>query len=229
MSNMNNPMMSNMNNPMMGNMNNQMMGNMNPMMGNMNNQMMGNMNNQMMGNMNNPMMGNINPMMGNINPMMGNINPMMGNINPMMNINPLLMNNQAFMNNINNQMMMNQIGAMGSVPMQTMADNQSNLMGNMASITENQNNNCISQNEEMSLQFCNTALENKTITVQCLKNSKLKDVVAGYWSKIGVKNPPQARYIFNARDLNLESTVSQALLNNYCIIQVVPTEGIRGA
>ena len=200
MSNMNNPMMSNMNNPMMGNMNNQMMGNMNPMMGNMNNQMMGNMNNQMMGNM-----------------------------NPMMNINPLLMNNQAFMNNINNQMMMNQIGAMGSVPMQTMADNQSNLMGNMASITENQNNNCISQNEEMSLQFCNTALENKTITVQCLKNSKLKDVVAGYWSKIGVKNPPQARYIFNARDLNLESTVSQALLNNYCIIQVVPTEGIRGA
>ena len=229
MSNMNNPMMSNMNNPMMGNMNNQMMGNMNPMMGNMNNQMMGNMNNQMMGNMNNPMMGNINPMMGNINPMMGNINPMMGNINPMMNINPLLMNNQAFMNNINNQMMMNQIGAMGSVPMQTMADNQSNLMGNMASITENQNNNCISQNEEMSLQFCNTALENKTITVQCLKNSKLKDVVAGYWSKIGVKNPPQARYIFNARDLNLESTVSQALLNNYCIIQVVPTEGIKGA
>ena len=221
MSNMNNPMMSNMNNPMMGNMNNQMMGNMNPMMGNMNN--------QMMGNMNNPMMGNINPMMGNINPMMGNINPMMENINPMMNINPLLMNNQAFMNNINNQMMMNQIGAMGSVPMQTMADNQSNLMGNMASITENQNNNCISQNEEMSLHFCNTALENKTITVQCLKNSKLKDVVAGYWSKIGVKNPPQARYIFNARDLNLESTVSQALLNNYCIIQVVPTEGIRGA
>ena len=208
MSNMNNPMMSNMNNPMMGNMNNQMMGNMNnPMMGNMNNQMMGNMN----------------------NPMMGNINPMMENINPMMNINPLLMNNQAFMNNINNQMMMNQIGAMGSVPMQTMADNQSNLMGNMASITENQNNNCISQNEEMSLHFCNTALENKTITVQCLKNSKLKDVVAGYWSKIGVKNPPQARYIFNARDLNLESTVSQAFLNNYCIIQVVPTEGIRGA
>ena len=207
-------MVSNMNNPMMGNMNNQMMGNMNPMMGNMNNQMMGNIN---------PMIGNMN------NQMMGNMNPMMGNINPMMNINPLLMNNQAFMNNINNQMMMNQIGTMGSVPMQTMADNQSNLMGNMVSVTDNQNNNFTSQNEEMSLQFCNTALENKTITVQCLKNSKLKDVVAGYQSKIGVKNPPQARYIFNARDLNLELTVSQALLNNDCIIQVVPTEGIKGA
>ena len=212
MNNMNNPMMFNMNNPLMNNMNNPMMNNMNiPMMNNMNNSMMNNMNNPMMCNMNNPMMCNMN------NPMMNNMNnPMVNNMN-----NPMMNNNQLLMNN---QVMMNQMNAMAPMPMQIMAEQQPNSF-----INNNNDFTPLSQNTELTLQFCNTSDENKTISVPCQNFDKLSDVVARYWSKIGVKNPPVAKYVCNAKNLDLNLTVEGANLHGGCVIQVVQTEGIRGA
>jgi len=204
-------------NLMMNSINNQM----NPMMNNMNNMnpMMNDMNNQM-----NPMMNN---MMNNMNN--NQMNPMMNN----MNNNQMFMNNQMQMNNMNSQIMMNQMNAMGQMPMNVMAVNQSNFLGNMNNQFQNANlnNNFPSptQDENLSLQFENTTQEVKSISVPCKINEVLSDVVSRYWSKLLVKDIPEAKYIFNAKNLNLTLTVAESGLNNDSIIRVVQTKGIKGA
>ena len=208
-----NPMMNNMNNPMMNSINNQM----NPMMNNMNNQM-------------NPMMNNMNNQMN--NPMMNGMNNQMNN----MNNNQMFMNNQMQMNNalMNNQIMMNQMTAMGQMPMNAMAVNQSNFLGNMNAQLQNDNfNNNNFQNptpdENLTLQFQNSAQPVKSISVPCKLNEVFGDVVSRYWSKLLVKEIPEAKYVFNAKNVNLSLTVAESGLNSDSVIQVVQTKGIRGA
>ena len=208
-----NPMMNNMNNPMTTSMNNQM----NPMMNSMNNQM-------------NPMMNNMNNQMN--NPMMNNMNNMMNN----MNNNQMFMNNQMQMNNalMNNQIMMNQMTAMGQMPMNAMAVNQSNFLGNMNAQLQNDNfnNNNFqnpTQDENLTLQFQNSAQPVKSISVPCKLNEVFGDVVSRYWSKLLVKEIPEAKYVFNAKNVNLTLTVAESGLNSDSVIQVVQTKGIRGA
>ena len=200
---------------------NGMMGNPNPMMNNTN------------GMMGNPTMGN---MMGNMgNPMMGNMNGMMGNPNPMMNNNQMFMNNQnqfpsmqmnnMLMNNMNNQVMMNQM------PMQTMAMNQMNMMGNMNPQMQDQNQfiNNNPQKDEITLLFGKANEQEKPIGVQCKQNDLMSDVFNRYWSKIGVKNPPEAKFIFNTKTINPTLSVAECGLLNNNIIHVIITKGIEGA
>ena len=44
-----------------------------------------------------------------------------------------------------------------------------------------------------------------------------------------MKDIPEAKYIFNAKNLNLTLTVAESGLNNDSIIRVVQTKGIKGA
>ena len=76
---------------------------------------------------------------------------------------------------MNNQIMMNQMTAMSQMPMNAMAVNQSNFLGNMNAQLQNDNfnNNNFpnqTQDDNLSLQFQNTAQEVKSISVPCKLN-----------------------------------------------------------
>ena len=160
----------------------------------------------------------------------------------MPNMNPMINNNQMFMNNqnqlaqmqMNNQILMNQMNAMNQMPMQTVAINQMNQLNQMASFNpqiQNQNNDCNiqSQNENMALQFRRGNEEDKTITVPCTSNEKMSAVISRYWSKTLIKDPPPARFIYAAKNINPDLTVSENGLLNQQVIEVVLTQGVRGA
>ena len=44
-----------------------------------------------------------------------------------------------------------------------------------------------------------------------------------------MKEIPEAKYIFNSKNVNLTLTVAESGLNNDSVIQVVQTKGIKGA
>ena len=76
---------------------------------------------------------------------------------------------------MNNQIMMNQMTAMSQMPMNAMAVNQSNFLGNMNAQLQNDNfnNNNFpnqTQDDNLSLQFQNTAQEVKRLSVPCKLN-----------------------------------------------------------
>ena len=128
--------------------------------------------------------------------------------------------------------MMNQINAMGQMPMQAMAQNQNNLLANInQQMNDNQigNNQTPSQNGNLTIKFLNPTQEVKSINVPCTLNEVFGDVVLRYWSKLLIKNPPPSKYIYNAKNVNLTLTVAESGIIPGSNIQVVQTEGIKGA
>ena len=138
------------------------------------------------------------------------------------------MNNEGFMNN---QIMMNQMNGINQMPMQTMAANQLNQLQNANILFQNPspNPNQFNQNDDMSIQFSSTIENFKTISVQCKSDEKMSDVIIRYWSKIGRKPPDEVRYIFGAKNINSDLTVSENGLFNGQVIQVILTDNVRGA
>ena len=171
---------------------------------NMNGNMMGQMNPMMMSQMNNNMMGQMNPMM------MGQMNS-----NDMM---------QMFMNQINNN---NQ--------MQNLSDGAQNFQNQQQQNNENYNNTQATnpQNQDNGNQLALTFIKNndtanqRKITVYCLSTDKVGDVVQKYRIKADDHNQNE-KFIFNAKKLNLDLTVSEAGLLNESKIFVMVTEGIVG-
>ena len=96
---------------------------------------------------------------------------------------------------------------------------------------ENQigNNQTQSQNGNLTIKFLNPTQEVKSINVPCTLNEVFGDVVARYWSKLLIKVPPPAKYIYNAKNVNLTLTVAESGIIPGSNIQVVQTEGIKGA
>jgi len=175
----------------------------------------------MMGNMN--MMNNQNMMP---NPMMGNMNmnnPMMQNQFNQMNT---PMNNAGFMNN---QIMMNQMNGMNNMPMQAMAVNNMNQFQNMQFQNPSPNPNQFNQNGDMSIQFSSSDPRFKSISVQCKDNEKMSAVILRYWSKIGQNPPTEVKYIYSAKNINPDLSVSENGLLNDQVIQVVLTKNVHGA
>ena len=224
------------------NMNPMMNDNINPMMNNNANPMMNNNMNPMMNNNMNPMMNNnMNPLMNNmnisINPMMSNI--MMNNINNMNQMpNNMMNNNQMPMNNnfaqMNSQIMQSQMFLNAPIPMQVMASNLNNPMGNinpqMANINmANFQNQPQPQNQNLSLKFINASIPGNKINVPCSINEKFSEVVKRYWSKVQKEKAPKARYIFNTKNMDQSLTIAELGLLPESEIQVVETEHVKGA
>ena len=55
------------------------------------------------------------------------------------------------------------------------------------------------------------------------------DVFNRYWSKIGVKDPPESKFISNAKTINPELTVAECGLMHNHQIHVIITKGILAA
>ena len=163
-------------------------------------------------------------MMGNPNPTMNNMNGMMGN--PMIfNMMGTMCSPNPMMNCMNNQVMMNQM------PMQAMAMNLMNSMGNMNPQMQDQNQviNNNPQNNEITLLFDKPNELEKLIGIQCQQNDKMGDVFNRYQSKIGVKDPPESKFISNAKTINPELTVAECGLMHNHQIHVIITKGILAA
>ena len=229
-----NPMMNDNINPMMNN-------NANPMMNNDANPMMNNNMNPMMNNNMNPMMNNnMNPLMNNmnisINPMMSNI--MINNINNMNQMpNNMMNNNQMPMNNnfaqMNSQIMQSQMFLNAPIPMQVMASNLNNPMGNinpqMANANFKNQNQPQHQDKNLSLTFINPSIKASKIIVPCTQDEVFSEVVKRYWSKVQIEKPPKSKFIFNTKNIALSLTVAESGLIPDSVIQVVITEGVDGA
>ena len=190
--------------------NNTMMGNMN-MGNNMGNMNMGSMN--MGNNMGNMNMGNN---MGNSFDSfdsMNNNNPMMGSIMGM-NSGIMMNNNMNMMNNINN-MNMNLMGMMDS--------NQNNAsLSNVAQLAnplENSQNTAtvVLPFYELSVIFIKNG---DRTTIICKSNEKISQIISKYRIK-AEDNNENLKFIFNAKVLNKNSTVSESGLVNGSVIYVV--------
>ena len=223
-----NPMMNNNVNPMMNNNVNPMMNNnMNPMMNNNANPMMNNNMNTLMNNMN----ISINPMMSNI--MMNNMNNMNQMPNNMMNNNQMPMNNNFAQ--MNSQIMQSQMFLNAPIPMQVMASNLNNPMGNInpqmgnINMANNFQNQPQPQNQNLTLKFINASIPGNKIDVPCSINEKFSEVVKRYWSKVQKENAPKARYIFNTKNMDQSLTIAELGLLPESEIQVVETEHVKGA
>ena len=109
--------------------------------------------------------------------------------------------------------------------------NQMNMMGNMNPQMQDQNQfiNNNPQNDEITLLFGKANEQENPIGVQCKQNDIMRDVFSRYWSKIGVKNPPESKFIFNTKTINPTLTVAESGLINNSIIHVIITKGIEGA
>ena len=218
---MNNPIFGMMNDPMgnqMNMMNNPSMNQMGMDQNMMNNQM--NMMNQM--NMNNQMnMMNQMPM----NNQMNMMNQMPMNNQMMM---PQMMNQ---MNMMNNQMMFN----MMNQNMTQMA-NLANASQNMQMVNNQQQNmdfgnqsNPVDNNPQVEITFIKNDPNTyqKKIKIFCLYSDKVSDIITRYRTKAEDDNVNE-NFVFNAKNLNPELTVSESGLQNQSIIFVINKEGMKG-
>ena len=233
----NNSQMMNNNQMMMNNNANQMMNNnmQNQMMGNnMAGQMMGNnMTGQMMGNnMQNQMMGNMqnmqNSMMGNNMPnqmMMTNMqNQMMGNNMA----NQMMLNNMMIQNNLMNNQMLGNMNNYAKAQISNMNENiikSSNYSGSSVATPESSSSKGLNVVFRASGQG---AQNTPPLTIQCTKDEKVKDLIERYRSKSGDRDKHK-KFIFNAKNLELNMTVGEAGITNNGNIFVVSTHGVKGA
>ena len=99
-------------------------------------------------------------------------------------------------------------------------NNQFNLMRN------NFNNNIMNNNlnKKLNITFRKTGISssiNRPVTIKCEKNEKIRDIIKRYREKSG-DNDENLKFIFNARELKLESTLEQEGLREGSYIFVVP-------
>ena len=162
-------------------------------------------------NMNTNMMGQMNPMM------MGQMNPMMGQ----MNSNDMM---QMFMNQMNNNNPMQNLSNGAQNFQNQQQQNNINYNNTQANTQQNQDNG-----NQLALTFIknNEQADQRKITVYCLSTDKVGDVVKKYRIKADDHNENE-KFIFNAKKLNLDLTVSEAGLLNDSKIFVMVTEGIVG-
>ena len=174
--------------------------------------------------MNQMQQSGMNPMM--MNNMMNQMQQSGMNPNMMMMMN---MNNNN-MNNMNDQanaqMMMNMMNQMQN-QMQNQLQNQNNEGNDDNQTSSNQN-----QTGGISVIFRasgnNPGDKAAPIMVQCLPNEKVSEVIQRYRTK-SQDNDPTKKFIFNAKNLSLSITVSEAGITNNANIFVVATKGIKGA
>ena len=152
--------------------------------------------------------------------------------------NNMMNNNQMTMNNnfaqMNSQIMRSQMFLNAPIPMQVMASNLNNPMGNinpqMANINmANFQNQPQPQNQNLSLKFINAFIPGNKINVPCSINEKFSEVVKRYWSKVQKEKAPKARYIFNTKNMDQSLTIAELGLLPESEIQVVETEHVKGA
>ena len=213
-------MNNNMQNQMMGNnMTGQIMGN------NTNGQMMGNnMQNQMMGNMQNMQ----NSMMGNNMPnqmMMTNMqNQMMGNNMA----NQMMLNNMMIQNQLMNNQMFGNMNSYAKAQISNMNENikkSSNYSGSSVSTPESSSSKGLNVVFRASGQGAQNI---PPLTIQCTRDEKVEDLIERYRSKSGDRDKHK-RFIFNAKNLDLNLTVGEAGITNNGNIFVVSTHGVKGA
>ena len=66
------------------------------------------------------------------------------------------------------------------------------------------------------------------MNIQCKSNEKVSDLIQRYRDKSG-DNDPTKKFIFNAKNLPKDKTISEAGIYNNSNIFVVTTKGIKGA
>ena len=66
------------------------------------------------------------------------------------------------------------------------------------------------------------------LTIQCMPNEKVSELIERYRTKSGDRDPTK-KFIYNAKKLNMDLTISDAGITNNANIFVVTTEGVRGA
>ena len=247
----------NINSMMPGQMNQNQMGQMNmqnPMdnqqmdqnMQQMMNQMSNSMNNQL-GMMNNPMGGGLQNPMGNqmdMNQMQMMQNSQMNPMQQMQMMNQIPMMQNSGMNPMQQMQMMNQIQMMqnsGMVNPNMMIMNNmnqqilQNMCQNNAAINNSSNlgSQCISSAPNKGINVIFRAAGNQTnntepIKIQCMPNDKVSDIIEKYKNKSGDRNP-EKKFIFNAKMLSPNLTVSEAGIIDNSNIFVVSEKGIKGA
>ena len=150
-----------------------------------------------------------------------------------MGMNPMnmMMNNPLMAQMLLSQMNMNQMGNMSNNAAMFMNNNN-----NSNNQQQNNGNNNLSGNsqqdfspEYITITFIknNEGAAQKKVEVQCTLNDKVEDVINKYRSKANDYNKNE-KFIFNAKRLNLELSVSEAGLLNNSKIFVMITEGIVG-
>ena len=104
--------------------------------------------------------------------------------------------------------------------------NNSQIQNNMGNSNPNQS---FSNNQGITILFRkNDMNNNEQIAVQCTPDEKVADIIQKYRSKSGDKDLTK-KFIFNAKALNPNLTVSEAGLNNQANIFVVTTQNVKGA
>ena len=173
---------------------------------------------------------------------MGDMNQSMGGMNPMM-MNQMMVNqmmNQMGQSGMNQNMLM--MMNMNNNNMNNMNDQaQTQMMNMMNQMNQNNQNNQNNDDQSSSNQnqtggICvifrasgaNQGEKSAPIMVQCLPNDKVSDVIERYRTKSQDRDPSK-KFIFNAKNLNLDLTVQQAGFTNNANIFVVTTKGIKGA
>ena len=134
-----------------------------------------------------------------------------------MGMNPGMMNpNLMMMNNMNQQILQNMCQNNDAI-------NNSNNMGSQGISSE--------PNEGIFVIFRaggNQASNTEPIKIQCMPNDKVSDIIEKYKNKSGDRNP-EKKFIFNAKMLSPDLTLSEAGITNNSNIFVVSTKGIKGA
>ena len=154
--------------------------------------------------------------------------------NMMMN-NPMMNQNMMYQNMMNNPMMMmnnpmmNQ-NMMSMMMAQMIANNTNNSQNNDSQSQPSNNNSNMNSNGGFTVMFRtrDTDNNNDPISVQCMPNDKLSEVIEKYRSKANDHDETK-KFIFNATELNLNLTVAAAGIQNQSTIFVVNTRGVKGA
>ena len=144
------------------------------------------------------------------------------------------------MMNNNNQMntqMMNQMQMMMQMMNYNNIGNMNQQANNMM-MNFNNNNNNNNQNQEnnndgngISVIFRvsgNNGQASAPLMIQCQPHEKVRELIQRYRTKSGDEDPTK-KFIFNAKNLSEELTVSEAGIANNANIFVVATKGIKGA
>ena len=136
-----------------------------------------------------------------------------------------------------NQMAMNQMAA--AMMMQNMANNNQN-QSQSATSNNADNTNAANQTQSqkkddnqggMSIIFRASGgggQNGPPLTIQCLAEEKVSDLINRYRTKAN-DHDKSKKFIFNAKALNVDLSVSEAGLTNNANVFVVTTKGVKGA
>ena len=70
--------------------------------------------------------------------------------------------------------------------------------------------------------------QKQMITIQCLANEKISAIIQKYREKANDHDKTK-KFIYNAKELDLNKTAKESNLINACVIHIIKTKDIRGA